>query len=378
MPAPAVPTLNQVLSTQRIQRIVEDLQDVRGISLPAFAGRVADQSADESEILAKITSRILAADVIADNGRARVRPSDPIRMTETKVPNLKHGMNFNQEKLNLLHRLVSGEGRVADLKSVDSFLSNSLGTLLDGIAVRRAALVCAMAADDSSYNGFGIQWSNMTWGMPSDLKTTLASNRRWIGGNESTALPITDINTILDTARDKYGIVYNRITMPRALLLFIVTTDEFKAMAAVWQTVSVPAGYQYGNLPSPKLVELVGKILDIEIELEDTVYYTENMDGTQVTNRYFNAADVVFSNTQFDGRTAVWDFANAIVTESIVGGMGSNQMVIGGFSGPQEGPVGYAIGSPDLNPPDITVWAVQRGFPRKHMETATARLRTTS
>jgi len=378
MPAPAVPTLNQVLSTQRISRIVEDLQDVRGISLPAFAGRVTDQSADESEILAKITSRILAADVIADNGRARVRPSDPIRMTETKVPNLKHGMNFNQEKLNLLHRLVSGEGRVADLKSVDSFLSNSIGTLLDGIAVRRAALICAMAADDSSYNGFGIQWSNMTWGMPSDLKTTLASNRRWIGGNESTALPITDINTILDTARDKYGIVYNRITMPRALLLFIVTTDEFKAMAAVWQTVSVPAGYQYGNLPAPKLVELVGKILDIEIELEDTVYYTENMDGTQVTNRYFNAADVVFSNTQFDGRTAVWDFANAIVTESIVGGMGSNQMVIGGFSGPQEGPVGYAIGSPDLNPPDITVWAVQRGFPRKHMETATARLRTTS
>jgi hypothetical protein len=59
------------------------------------------------------------------------------------------------------------------------------------------------------------------------------------------------------------------------------------------------------------------------------------------------------------------DWANAVVTESIVGSM--VDMPFGGFDGPQAGPVGY-VTSPntDLNPPNLTLWGVARGFPRKH------------
>ncbi|MCW5936735.1 MAG: major capsid protein [Fimbriimonadaceae bacterium] len=368
-------TLSELLSVNRISRIIDDVYDRRGAQLPAAAQRVLNVDADEDEITAKVTGLIVAADIIADDGKARVRGTEPLRLTQTKVPNLKIGMNFSQGKLNLLNRLQS-QSLPGDLQSFDSYMMRSLRAILDGVEARRAALVCAMMSDVGTYNAFGIQFTNMSWGMPANLKTTLAGNRRWIAGNEATALPVTDIREMRDTAIQQYGIRYDRVTMSAAKLQFMASTTEFRNLAAVVRQLDLPVGFNFNTLELGPLRQVVGAVLDIDIEVEDAVYFVENEDGTQTSSRYFNAADVILSVKAFDGNTSVWDFANAVVTESIVGNKANVALVGGGFASPVRGPVGYGTGSPDLNPPNITLWGVQRGFPRKHMETATARIST--
>ena len=369
--------LSDLLNVRRISKVIEDIQDVRGTILTPWANRVNNVPADEDELIAKITTRIVAADVIVDDGKARVRSSDPIRMTQTKIPNLKLGINLNQKRLNVLWRLVSGGAMPSDLKSMDTYLSQSLMAILEGVKVRKTALVCAMLADDSSYNKFGIQWSGQTWGMPSDLKVQLATGRRWIAGNESTAKPVTDINAILTLATQKYGIKYDRLTMSMTLLQFICTTDEFRAVASVYFAMnSLPAAMNFGAMQPNDLTGIVGRILGLTIEIDDFVYWEEAEDASLSSSRFFNALDVIFTSSQYDNANGIWDFANAVVTESLLGALGKSESIVGGISGPTEGPLGYATVPDDLNPPNLTLWGVQRGFPRKHIETASARLRT--
>jgi hypothetical protein len=75
------------------------------------------------------------------------------------------------------------------------------------------------------------------------------------------------------------------------------------------------------------------------------------------------------SFTGDDGQSSAYDFANGIVTESIVA-----PLIAGApdFGGEQVGPVAFYNGNRELNPPDLRAWAVARGFPRKHDKYATA------
>jgi hypothetical protein len=75
----------------------------------------------------------------------------------------------------------------------------------------------------------------------------------------------------------------------------------------------------------------------------------------------------VLTDSNNDNRDDVWDFANGIVTESIVADL-VDSAVIGNLGGPQYGPIAYAtLANPTLNPPGLTYWGVARGFPRKHL-----------
>jgi hypothetical protein len=114
----------------------------------------------------------------------------------------------------------------------------------------------------------------------------------------------------------------------------------------------------------------LGTILGLAVELDDRQYQTEALGGSVGTARYLPVNSVVLSSSGLDGDTSVWDFANGVVTESVVGSLGSS--VVGGFSAPATGPVGYVTTPTDLNPPNVTLWAVQRGFPRRHAVAATA------
>lgn len=117
---------------------------------------------------------------------------------------------------------------------------------------------------------------------------------------------------------------------------------------------------------------LTQSILGITIEIDDTQYGREANDGTHSFARYLPTNKVVLSNTSNDGNTSSWDFANGVVTESVIGSMGVNGAP-SIFNGPQVGPVAFAtLPNPDLNPPNANLWGVARGFPRKHNQAATA------
>jgi hypothetical protein len=94
-----------------------------------------------------------------------------------------------------------------------------------------------------------------------------------------------------------------------------------------------------------------------------------NAKGTSTQSRYLPGHQVLLSNTQDDLNGDSYDFANGIVTESIVA-----PLIAGApdFGGEQVGPVAFYNGNRELNPPDLRCWAVARGFPRKHDKYATS------
>ena len=53
-----------------------------------------------------------------------------------------------------------------------------------------------------------------------------------------------------------------------------------------------------------------------------------------------------------------------------MGRSGCSAWIEGG--GRQVGPLGYYSVRPDLNPPDMTAWCVQRAFPRKYVNEASS------
>ena len=85
---------------------------------------------------------------------------------------------------------------------------------------------------------------------------------------------------------------------------------------------------------------------------------------------------VGFSFTQWDNKREVMDFANAITSESLVKGFLAQEGsgVIGNIPAGSRGPMSYATVPYDMNPPNLTMWSVMRGYPRKRVLHATAAL----
>jgi hypothetical protein len=116
---------------------------------------------------------------------------------------------------------------------------------------------------------------------------------------------------------------------------------------------------------------LAQSVLEVdELELYDTRGKVQNEDGSITSQPLLPITKVVLSNTADDNDPLAWDFANSYVTESIVASLVPSESL--GFGGPVRGPVAYPTINEDFNPPDVTYWGVQRGWPRKHDLTATA------
>ncbi len=123
----------------------------------------------------------------------------------------------------------------------------------------------------------------------------------------------------------------------------------------------------------PEMTTLLGRILGMEVEIYDAKAWTQAEDGTISAAPYLPSGKVVLSDSNDDGTGMAIDFANGVVTESVVSSLVDGGM-IGKFTGAEYGPVGYATGNPDFNPPNLTQWAVARGWPRKHRLSSTAAL----
>lgn len=368
-------TLDQLMAPGRIARFVSAARDVRAVARPAIATRVPVVDAETDELTMRFTPLNIIADVVANGAPARTRSHDPIDVLGFKPGNIKLGLRIDQKRIELLRRITATAPTNAlaqgDLRSWDSYLARTYAALVNGVRARADLLVCQMLQDTSTYSNFGVSWSSMTWGMPSDLKTTLSGNRRWLAGNESTALPLTDIMTLRRAARN-YGVVLDRVTLAETALLFAVTTNEVRNAAQLRFPNNLNAALALtGTFATQDLAGMVGQLLGMTVEVEDAQYTIEDQDGTTSTARYLPDTRVVLTSTAFDNNPDAWDLGNVVVDESIVGAvMGAERL--SAINEPTRGPVGYVTAPADLNPPAMTAWCVQKAFPRRHMPACSA------
>jgi hypothetical protein len=356
----------RLLQAARINTIMNALQDVR--EMPAdlvWSSRINDVPALDGEIMARWVGRLQIADLIADDQAAVVYQAGKFSFESTAVPNLKHGVGMTQEMLNQLQSL---QGRVAnDMGIFENYEQRTIDGLLTGVRWRKEALFTAMLMDSFSYNRLGIIMSNASWGMPSDLKVTPSIT--W--DNPTTATPVSDILTVVLVGKTRYGITFNRVSMTTTDFRYMVATTEYQNKAKAF----LPPQLSFTNLALAALTQqraLAEATLGMTIELNDGRYWTRDANGTATSAPFQPVGKVILTDSNNDKNDAVMDFANGIVTESIVASLVDTGM-IGSLGGPQYGPVAYAtLANPQMNPPGINYWACARGFPRKHLLQASA------
>ena len=354
------------LRAVRINRIMQALQDVREMpSDLVWSSRIPDIPALDGEIMARFVGRVQIADIVADDAQAVVYQTGKFTFESTAVPNLKHGTNMTQAMLNQLDSL---RGNIENDNGIFSGWENrTVDGLLLGVRQRKEALFLAMLCDSLTYDRLGIKMSGVTWGMPSDLKITVGVTWDTAGS----ATPVADIYAAVLVGKTRYGITYDRISMTTTDFRYMIATTEYQNKAKAF----LPAQLTFTNMVLTDLDKqrmLAESTLGLRIELNDSRYWSQDANGTATSAAFHPVGKVILSASQNDNDPAVWDFANGIVTESIVAGLLQSSM-FGDLGGPQYGPVSYATpANVNLNPPGIVYWGVARGFPRKHLLQANA------
>lgn len=366
-----MPAAFQILSTQAIARYIAPLVDRRQNPVPdnlTMLKRTPDVERTDGELAVAHNAYVLAADIIADDQQAIVKQMDTFTPQTNKIPNLKHGTLITQEMLNFLNRINAGNATPGDENIFRRYIARKLDDLIKGIRTRKEALLWQMALGSSSYSGYGIQWSGVTFGIPSDLLVT--PSVPW--ATSGSATPLTDIQTLQQTAQAKYGKVYNRIEMSLTAFNNMTATTEFKNRAQLFSGFTFPAG-SFPNMDLTLMTNMAGRLLNMTIELNDFQYSEMDASGQVSYSRFLPVTKVRLSNTADDNNAAARDFGQTVVTESLIGNLpGVNIFGGGGLGSARTGPIGYATPRSDLNPPNIILWAVDRGFPEKNDRTESA------
>lgn len=356
----------QPLGALRLTRIMREFEDVRLLPQELkFLNRTAIVPATDGEITAYYTGRVQIADLVADDAQAVTYNHGKFRFETTTVPNLKLGINLTQEQINQLLMLQSAVGAIDEVGITNFIIENNEKILL-GIRQRMEALLVAMATDGLSYDRLGMKLSGVTWGMPSDLKVTVSVG--W--ENASTATPVEDILALLLVASSRYGEVYDRVTMSVAAFRKMIATTEFQNKARTFLAPNVSfTNLSLSNLDQQR--QLAQSVIGLEIEFYDARYWSQDQNGNVASYRFLPINKVILSNSSDDNSSAATDWANSIVTESVVAELATTN-IIGTFGGPVRGPVSYVTAPPNLNPPNLVQWGVARGFPRKHRRSCQA------
>jgi hypothetical protein len=355
-----------ILQVARVNAVMQGLVDVR--TLPqelVWNRRVPDTPATDAEILARWTQRILIADLIADDQKAVAYSSGKLSYESYTIPNLKHGSILTQEQINQLNALRAGGMLQGD--GADYFNNTERATinaLRLGVEQRKEALKLAMLLDGFSYDRLGIKMSGVTWGMPTDLKVTLTGGDTW--DNPTTAKVVTQIQTLLRRARVRYGIYFDRLSMSLTAFNLLIGTDEFALKAKSIPLLSLVGGLQVLSIQNTEaMLPIAASVLGVrEIEIYEARYWSQEETGVLTSAPYLPINKVLFTASGNDGNAMAYDFANCIVTESIVSQVAQTGM-IGNFDSAVRGPVAYATA--EHNPPQIAYWGVARGLPRKKL-----------
>jgi hypothetical protein len=369
---------SDLLATDVIQGIIDDLADVSTLPAPLlFVNRIPSVEAEDGEIIARYNSRVTAAEIIMDDQKAIVKATRPLRLQRVDIPKIKHGTLINESMQNVLARIDAGNASRRDVSLTESYVARTATEMRQGVYHRMETMLIGMALDSFSYDKLGIKITAGSWGMPSDLKVTPLT--LWTTANAATMTPIADIMAVVNIAKTKYGIEYNRLTMSTTVFELIVASTEFRNKSALYaQLVGVSAA----NFPTddtPIMRNLMSRMLNgMTIETYDQQVWFENNDGSESSQRYLPENKVILGTSIADNARAYWDWGNAVVPETRPGNVPlmigtDGEMGGGGFDGERSGPIGYATAAdPHGNPPGQIIWAVGRGYPRKYKETITA------
>lgn len=354
-----------ILGAGRVNTVMSTLQDERGKSQELlFLGRTPLVPASDGEIMAHFLGHILIADLIADGQRAATYSAGKFSLVGNSVPNLKIGTSLNQEQLNQLNAFINGGVNVQD----DLFpMSESriLDNLRLGVQQRMEALCVAARIGGFSYDRLGIKMQGVTFGMPSDLNITIATPLT----DAANATPVSDILLAKRLGQVKYGIVYNRITMTLAAFGAMIATIEFINKSRQFLAPNV-SYLNLNNTNTEDMKMLAQRVLGIPtIELYDARYWGQNSDGSITSAPFLPLNKIILESSQNDNNAMAFDFANGVVTESLISRFGGSN-INGQLPANARGPVGYT--TTEDNPPSVTYWGVGRGFPRRHLLQASA------
>lgn len=349
--------LNQYLAQTRIQTLVQEAQPLLQKDGGIWGNRVPDTPATDEEIIARETNTVTAADLILDDQAVPIRTEPGLDIVTHKVTNLKRHTVLTQGDLNLLDMLQRTNGDPELALEFDRFLARRVTNALRSVKILRGIVIAGMVVDSFAWDRLGVKL-NLTFGMHNALKVT--PGVLWT--TPGSATPVSDVQGMNVVASEQYGFTYDRLTMSRYAYNLMLGTTEYQDKAK-----GASGMYLAANLPAaqdPRSAVLASAVLGMQIEIDDSQYQLESADGSIVTgNRYVPQNKVVLTNSAFDGDPSVWNFGNCIVTESIVASFSSGEKLL---PARVRGPIGYAApANPTLNPPQLSVFGVQRGMARR-------------
>jgi len=364
-------TKTDFISNIRINRLVQTLANKLELNAPlTFLNRTPVVPVlDDAEILGSYSGPIFAADLITDDAEAVVVEGGRFELTGriSTIPNIKIGARVGQGMLNRLSQLSRGIQLDGSSDLITGWELQLAQNLVTGVRQRMNQLCAAMMLDGITYDRLGFK-INAGFGTPAELKQTLVGNFTWTSGHTTTMLPITDLQYMAQTVAPTLGKSFNRVTMATATFQLIIASDEFAERVRLLLRLE-PSQFSLNTNDVANMQTLFEAITGMKLELEDTTFRVRNTNGSSTSSRVLPANQVILSNTEDDNNTQAFDFANAIVDETIVAPLIEGAPNLGG---PQVGPVSYYRGNPELNPPDLRAWAVAKGWPRKHDKNATA------
>jgi hypothetical protein len=350
----------EYMTALRLTQVIQGLIDIRDINAGLlWVGRTPITPAADGEILGRFTGNVLIADLIAEDSAAAVYSAGKLQFETYTRPKLKMGRSLTESQLSQLDQIRRGEirGEEAFLNFIGPIATNCLA----GIRQRMEFLIVSMLTDTMTYDRLGFKATGATWGMQSDLKVTTANP--W--DNTATGTPVSDILAVDLIGRVRYGITFNRLTMSTQAFRYMIATTEFQNKAKVY----LPPQLTFTNLNLSDLQTfqaLAERTVNKTIELYDSRYFVQDTAGNNTSAPYLAINKVIMDNTANDQNAMVRDFSNGIPQETKFLGL-PNAAVIGGetLQGGQYGPIAYMTYPPELNSPELTLWGVAKGWPRK-------------
>lgn len=354
---------NRLLSAVRVTKLMSALQDKRGIDAKLVnLARTPVVPATDGEIMARFSGQVIIADLIADGQRAGLYSPGKISLESTTIPNLKLGTALTQEQLNLFLSSLNG------IQVMDNLYPTTESRIVDnlrrGVQYRMEAIIIAAKMGGFSYDRLGIKMSNVDFGMPADLKITVATP--WT--DPVNATPVSDVSVATRVGEIKYGILYDRMKIDLSAFNYAIATAEFQAKARQFMAPNVSfVNLDLSNREAMR--NLAQNVFGKEIEITGQRYWTEKEDGTLGSAPFQPINKVILESSQSDGDASVIDFANGVVTEALISNM-PDSPIQGQLPLNARGPVGYVTS--EHNPPSASYWGVGRGFARRHVMQATA------
>lgn len=361
-------TATDMLRNLRVDEIMEDAQDVR--TPPGklkMLARLKQVDADNNELFAKHQGRVQIAPMVAMDAKAPVFKAERFSLESNTLQKIKFGTHWTEKELSDWMDLAASP--MKDPKGIISgnVVRRTVERQALGIDHRKEALAVAMALDGQygtgSYSQYGYIFDNVSFGRYSDLKRTVSIP--W-EGNPTTAKPITDLRVARDYADERYGISFDRLTLPRSAFRAAIATDEFQKEAQVFRTTNVNP-IPVAQVVTPYQIGLFEAVTGLKIEFYDTRFETQNDDLSWNNYRFWPlnpACPIMLDNSADDGDSTVQDFGMGVALEGAFADARFAANLVSMPAANVHRAISYATIKGDLDPIGLTIFSACVCFPR--------------